>query len=569
MMTGTWSVACLLLAAGTGTSPGTPEGVTFCNKTTLDFPITVDPSRQKSIRELELYVSINQGRSWNLAAKAAPTQSLFRCSVPGEGLYWFTVLILDQNRRKEPPSPYGTEPGQKLIVDLKKPDVHLVSAERKDGTVVVRWDISEEYLNLPSLKLEYRPTDGAETWTSVPVTREQSGQAVIDSPAAVTVRLSVEDLAHNLGMAEAKVPAAASATTTVAIKPIESPGDAGSNSAGAGTSPPAPSASGSAATAATTLPTSLPSPISPPPAVAAGSGEGPPAPPTGDSSSVQRVSVSPTPPRSSLGSGAIEELTPPPSSGKEPGGVVASSPPATSPSAPPASLPAVTPEKDLSLQVINTRRVTMEYEVAKLGPSGVGSVELYVTRDNGLKWERIEGEHGASPPAPGGKSAEVVHRTLSVDMAADGVYGFYLVVKSGAGLGKQPPKAGEPPQWRVEIDTSRPEALLYGPQANPSQGDVLVLSWKATDNRLANTPISLQWADRKDGEWHNIGEAQMPNSSSYNWHVPSNIPAKVYLRLTVRDVAGNVAVAETGEPVLVDLSVPVPRILGLVKSGAQ
>jgi len=98
---------------------------------------------------------------------------------------------------------------------------------------------------------------------------------------------------------------------------------------------------------------------------------------------------------------------------------------------------------------------------------------------------------------------------------------------------------------------------------------VLVLSWKATDNRLAPSPISLQWAERKDGEWHNIGEAQMPNTGSYNWHVPANIPAKVLLRLTVRDVAGNVAVAETGEPILVDLSVPEPRILGLVKSGAQ
>ncbi|HKB39467.1 MAG TPA: hypothetical protein VKD72_23725 [Gemmataceae bacterium] len=568
MMTGTWSVACLLLAAGTGASPVSPDGVTFCNKTTLDFPITVDPSRLKSIRELELYVSSNQGRTWDLAARATPSQSLFRCSVPGEGLYWFTVLIIDQHKRKEPPTPYGAEPGQKLIVDMKKPDVRLVSAERKDGTVVVRWDISEEYLNLPSLRLEYRPTDGPETWTSVPITREQSGQAVIDNPAAVTVRLSVEDMAHNVGMAEAKVPAAASASTTVASRSTESTSDAaGSGSAGA--SPPAPPVSGSAATAVSTLPPSLP-PVAAPSSGSASpvaSSETPPVPPAGDPP-LQRVSTSPTPPRSSLGSSAVEDLTPPPSSSKEPGGVVASSPTAVGPT-PPASLPSVTPEKDLAVQVINTRRVTMEYEVAKLGPSGVGSVDLYVTRDNGLKWDRIEGDYGASPPASGGKHGEALHRTLSVDLATDGVYGFYLVVKSGAGRGQEPPRTGKPPQWRVEIDTSRPEALLYGPQASPGQPDVLVLSWKATDNRLAPSPISLQWAERKDGEWHNIGEAQMPNTGSYNWHVPANIPAKVLLRLTVRDVAGNVAVAETGEPILVDLSVPEPRILGLVKSGAQ
>src|SRR5262249_50898171 len=86
-------------------------------------------------------------------------------------------------------------------------------------------------------RLEYRPTDGPETWTSVPITREQSGQAVIDNPAAVTVRLSVEDMAHNVGMAETKVPAAASASTTVASRSTESTSDA-AGSGGAAPPPP-------------------------------------------------------------------------------------------------------------------------------------------------------------------------------------------------------------------------------------------------------------------------------------------------------------------------------------------
>jgi hypothetical protein len=229
----------------------------------------------------------------------------------------------------------------------------------------------------------------------------------------------------------------------------------------------------------------------------------------------------------------------------------------------------MTADKDIGLQVINNRRVTMEYEVAKLGPSGVGSVDLYVTRDGGMKWNRVEGEHGVVPPPPGTKPGEVMRRTLSVDLTSDGVYGFYLVVKSGAGLGAAPPKDGAAPQMRVEVDTTAPEALLYSPQPNSSQNDVLVLSWKATDNRLATNPITLQWAERKEGEWHCVGEPQMPNTTSFNWRVPTNVPPKVYLRLTVRDAAGNAAVAETKEPVLVDLSVPVPRLIGLVKNGGQ
>jgi hypothetical protein len=162
-----------------------------------------------------------------------------------------------------------------------------------------------------------------------------------------------------------------------------------------------------------------------------------------------------------------------------------------------------------------------------------------------------------------------MHRTISVDLTSDGLYGFYLVVKSGAGLSVPPPKPGDAPQMRVEVDTTAPEALLFGPQPSASQNDVLVLSWKATDNRLAANPITLQWAERKEGEWHCIGDPQMPNAASFNWRVPTTVPPKVYLRLTVRDAAGNAAVAETKDPVMVDLSVPKPRLLGLVRNGGQ
>jgi hypothetical protein len=43
--------------------------------------------------------------------------------------------------------------------------------------------------------------------------------------------------------------------------------------------------------------------------------------------------------------------------------------------------------------------------------------------------------------------------------------------------------------------------------------------------------------------------------------VPHNIPVSVYLRLRVRDEAGNEGVAMTGEPQLVDLSEPEGHLL--------
>ena len=41
------------------------------------------------------------------------------------------------------------------------------------------------------------------------------------------------------------------------------------------------------------------------------------------------------------------------------------------------------------------------------------------------------------------------------------------------------------------------------------------------------------------------------------------MPYRVYLRLVVRDLSGNSSVAETSEPVLVDLKEPVARLVGI------
>jgi hypothetical protein len=42
-----------------------------------------------------------------------------------------------------------------------------------------------------------------------------------------------------------------------------------------------------------------------------------------------------------------------------------------------------------------------------------------------------------------------------------------------------------------------------------------------------------------------------------------NMPASVYLKLMVKDSAGNVAVAQTQEPLLIDLNIPEVNVLGI------
>jgi hypothetical protein len=109
---------------------------------------------------------------------------------------------------------------------------------------------------------------------------------------------------------------------------------------------------------------------------------------------------------------------------------------------------------------------------------------------------------------------------------------------------------------------------LNYPQADPGRRDALVLTWTASDRNLAPGPITLQWSERSDGPWHDVA-VEMTNSGRYTWQLGSNLPVRVFLRITARDSAGNTAFDETPEAVLIDLHEPEAQILGIVGSSAS
>ena len=78
-------------------------------------------------------------------------------------------------------------------------------------------------------------------------------------------------------------------------------------------------------------------------------------------------------------------------------------------------------------------------------------------------WQKSSADPRVSLPISPDRSA-AVHGTVTVSMPKDGLpYGFYLVVKSRAGLGKPAPRPGDPPHVRIEVDTTAPDAKLFSP----------------------------------------------------------------------------------------------------------
>jgi hypothetical protein len=199
---------------------------------------------------------------------------------------------------------------------------------------------------------------------------------------------------------------------------------------------------------------------------------------------------------------------------------------------------------------------------------------VYVTTDEGSTWEPAAvGSDTVLPTGADGRASGPVRGSVTVNLTREGVVtGFYIVVKSRAGIGKPPPQRGETPQVRLELDTTQPLAKLYAPTEDPARPNALILAWTAWDRNLGPNSVVLEWSERKEGPWTPVSPEPLSNNlpeqagagpektntptGSYSWQIPDRMPPRVFLRLSVRDTAGNPAVAETREPVTIDLARP-------------
>jgi hypothetical protein len=566
MSTAALTLACLLLAGNASEPP--PEPI---NQRSFTIPVQLnDPAHATEIKELTLLVSRDQGKTWTPSGNAKPEAGGFAFVAPADGVYWFSVQVVDQAGKRTPANPFDVVPNRKVLVDTTRPELKNLSAERRGADVLVRWEVKDDNLKLDASRLEYHLADAPpDTWVPVPIPNPTLMQASFEptGPAAITLRLRVEDAAKNFAVETFQLagsggtvavpppppPPATFPDTTVPTRPVVSPAEQGWG----------PTA---------TQPTSF---QRDPPARPALDKVDPPAPP-------------PPPPATfgadSRAGGSGKVLL---ASG---GGQIGEAPPITAPTREYPSGGAAT--SGPQVQYVNSRRLTLDYQVSRLGASGVSTVEVYLTRDEGKSWEKWQTNEpggtdvkplgggvpasfdgtGSVPPPDARPVGSGLRRSVGLDVPADGAYGFYLVVRSGVGLGKPPPAPGTPPQVRLVVDTLPPKAGVYEPQVDPTQHDAVVISWKAEDLNLTARPVTLEWtADRSDPArpWKPVVAEPLPaQPDHFVWHPPQDVPGRVFLRVKVADLAGNVTCVETPGPVVVDLVEPEVTNVGVSRPGA-
>lgn len=196
-------------------------------------------------------------------------------------------------------------------------------------------------------------------------------------------------------------------------------------------------------------------------------------------------------------------------------------------------------------------RFGLEYDVNTVGAGGVSEVELWATRDGGQSWSRWGSDPDRRSP-------------FEVEVDGEGAFGFRIVVMSRGGLASRPPQPGdEADQW-VVVDSTAPQVALrgagYGAEERVGQ---LEISWEAQDANLTEKSVSLYYSDRQEGPWTRI-VGDLANQGEYFWRVDSRIPPKIFIKVEVRDGAGNLATDMTREAIRVEGLVPSGKIRRII-----
>src|SRR5271156_1604169 len=74
-----------------------PADVVPMKDRNFQLPIrSIDPVRRAELRELVLYYSQDEGRSWKRYSSVPPDSRAFIVNLTDDGIYWFNVCVVDQ-----------------------------------------------------------------------------------------------------------------------------------------------------------------------------------------------------------------------------------------------------------------------------------------------------------------------------------------------------------------------------------------------------------------------------------------------------------------------------------------
>ncbi len=616
--------ACLAMPIGAGFVAGTPlwaqSGTdtsvprTFVNVPYVKLPVEIEEAQRAQLRGLVLFMKDTAQGSWTKVDQGPAQQTEFIFRAPHEGEYWFRVVAIDNQGRPQPSDlNKDLHDAVVVVVDTTPPTIDIAYVAATNEGTTVRCDARDA--NLDPLKTRFFFQTQDQVWRPLDAVAGRPGTFCIPRQAVLTnmIKATAADLAGNptTRIANLGELAAAAGGQRRSSRPFRAvrrrrssiicrrsrrcrlarwrrrrrptrprePVRSRSSSMTAATTTPARPAGPlrAAADAAGLVAVDRPGALrcrtrclrwcrrvrrrrSSRASAAAGRAGAAVAPPT---ITTPMITTSPTQP-----TGGVTIVTSMPNEEIRP--AMSTSQTATATGQPESTMlrptttdpSATTTSGNLArqtpagpMEIVGHPTVFLNYAVEDVGASGVGKIEIWVTGDQGRTWRKNVDVSASKNPA-------------EIRLPGEGVYGLKLVAANGRGFGAQPPQSGDPADSWVEVDMTKPKAEIVAVQCGAgAEAGVLTVFWKAEDKNLATDGIELLHAASREGPWMPIAKGlhnEKGNEGQYRWTPPATAGAQTFLRLIVRDRAGNTAISQTVQPVpLDDLSRPRIRVLNV------
>ncbi len=493
---------CLAAVRAESPAPGLKPWVS--RQTTFNIPFSVDLSRGMP-REVQLFVSQDAGKTWHFYGRQVPTAKSFPFRAAGDGDFWFASRTIDPQRAVPPVEQLSPE--LHVQVDTQQPQLDFTAIAGSAGEITTAWKVTDATLDPNSLKIEYQAAPGT-AWRPVAIDRTKlsntPGSLVGEmmwypegNSGGVTVRAEVLDGAGNKSVVSRQVAAAQSAS-----RPLSN-----LDSSARSTTPVAQILEGAA------------------PRDSIQQSASPSFKPTAGATAWPTDNKLRTNPSANAAETPVNQ-TEPPAAAVE-----------TRSSDRPTSQPTRTalPPGERA-RMTNSLHFQLDYELDSVGPEGVDEVQLWGSTDYGQTWVRWSLDEDLRSP-------------LDVQVEREGIYGLRVVIVGRNGLATPAPHTGDLADIWVGVDTTRPIARIssasYGEGVHAGELDI---RWEVVDESIGDRAITLLFSDQPAGPWTTIA-AGLPNTKQYYWSVDPNTPRQIYLRLEVRDEAGNTAEHQLVEPI--------------------
>lgn len=518
--------------------------------------------------DVQLWVSTDEGESWQKQASATSEGKHFDFRAASEGVYLFSVRIVDSDGV----SFQNDAPPMRVEVDTTKPRAALRADIDAQGQLVVDLRMRDANVDIDTATLRLR-SDRQEEWMQFSVGDFSLVDGLYESQLVVELQpcrevalvFSVTDRAGNRVQEPLtyKMPRTANSSNDMTLASTRNEGSQGSRFTASTDSAPSNSRLRTMRGATAWEPSPEPSPK-------------PETQPQNSQSVGDRVEPARRQGPGHLAAGELEltldapaeELPLPPGLSTEPlpslpaipvqeyGALlteVSESPGIEHPASIDQQADTERPLNPSNLGgafQCNSRTFSLDYSVDSLGGTALAEVELWGTDDGGRSWEQWGKDPDRESP-------------FDVKVGADGLFGYRMVIVGRNGLISNRPKDGDTADVWINIDTQKPVARITRAMYGEGREDgMLVIDYTCGDSNLTSRPITLFYSASGDGEWKRIA-AGLKNSELYIWKPPTNLPEQIYLKLEAMDKAGNVGVYRLDFPIDVKGLAPRGRIKGV------